>query len=62
LSPQITGVAVVAPLTVKVSVQVPTVGWAVVKEIKSNLNGKEIRQKIKTCYLINQITNNKKKD
>jgi hypothetical protein len=37
LTPQIVGAIVVAPSTVKVSVQVPTVGGAFVNETKSNL-------------------------
>ena len=36
-TPQITGATVDAPPTIKVSVQVPAVGPAVVKETKSNL-------------------------
>ena len=43
LSPQIVGATVVAPLTVKVSIQVPAVGWAVAKVIKSNLKENEIK-------------------
>ena len=42
LSPQITGTMVVDPLTWNVSVQVPTVGWAVVNDTKSNLGSKSI--------------------
>jgi hypothetical protein len=48
LSPQIVGATVVAPLTVKVSIQVPVVGWAVAKVIKSNLKENEIKRNIHT--------------
>jgi hypothetical protein len=37
LSPQMVGATVAAPLTWKVSVQVPAVGWAIANETKSSL-------------------------
>jgi hypothetical protein len=40
LTPQIMGATVVDPPTIKASVQVPRVGWAIVKETKSNLERK----------------------
>jgi hypothetical protein len=47
LSPQMTGVEEADPPTTKVSEHVPTVGWAVVKEMKSKLKIK----KMVICYL-----------
>jgi hypothetical protein len=37
LFPHMVGATVVAPLTWKVSVQVPAVGWAIANETKSSL-------------------------